>query len=271
MCDLEISIRHWGLGVFQVAKESVLRFCPSANITAYHDSIMKWVQLRFCQDEGFSYEDFIVFQATVVTISNTNSLAKKFDLQCCCLCSLQPRLQCGVLQEFPACHERFGQQRYGLFSGSWHKWMNSSLIPSKMCLFCCPCSGQESRQQNVFGCRHSPHWERHGWLSGTSHSYQEGKDLLLNQLFFWHILILIISMSCSWHSRQFSKCRVRQNATSASLNLHRKPSQGAPFATRPLNPFTALCGPNISSSKFTTITFVLSHLKMSTKLMLFLV
>lgn len=139
-------------------------------------------------------------------------------------------------------------------------------LPSKMCLFCCPCSGQESRQQNVFGCRHSPHWERHGWLSGTSHGYQEGKDLLLNQLFFTHFDIFI-SMSCSWHSRQFPKCRVRQNATSVSLNLHRKPSQAAPFATRPLNPFTALCGPNISSSKFTTVTSVLSNIKMSTKLM----
>ena len=27
--------------VLQVAKESALQFCPTANITAYHDSIMK--------------------------------------------------------------------------------------------------------------------------------------------------------------------------------------------------------------------------------------
>lgn len=137
----------------------------------------------FAKMKTFRMKIHCVFQVSVVIIPSTNSLAKKFDLQCCCLCSLQPRLQCGILQEFPACHERFGQQRYGLF-WSWEKWMNTTLIPSKMCLFCCPCSGQESRQQNVFGCRHSPHWERHGWLSGTSHCYQEGKDLLLNQLFF---------------------------------------------------------------------------------------
>lgn len=31
--------------MLQVAKESVLQFCPTANITAYHDSIMKWVKL----------------------------------------------------------------------------------------------------------------------------------------------------------------------------------------------------------------------------------
>lgn len=71
-------------------------------------------------------------------------------------------------------------------------------LPSKMCLFCCPCSGQESRQQNVFGCRHSPHWERHGWLSGTSHGYQEGKDLLLNQLFFytfWYIYFNVMLLA----------------------------------------------------------------------------
>lgn len=30
------------LVVLQVAKESALQFCPTANITAYHDSIMKW-------------------------------------------------------------------------------------------------------------------------------------------------------------------------------------------------------------------------------------
>uniref|UniRef100_A0A8C0YBQ6 SUMO-activating enzyme subunit 2 n=1 Tax=Cyprinus carpio carpio TaxID=630221 RepID=A0A8C0YBQ6_CYPCA len=33
--------KHVGKSKAQVAKESVLRFCPSANITAYHDSIMK--------------------------------------------------------------------------------------------------------------------------------------------------------------------------------------------------------------------------------------
>lgn len=32
---------HALLFLLQVAKESALRFCPSANITAYHDSIMK--------------------------------------------------------------------------------------------------------------------------------------------------------------------------------------------------------------------------------------
>ena len=31
------------LFMLQVAKESVLQFCPTANITAYHDSIMKYV------------------------------------------------------------------------------------------------------------------------------------------------------------------------------------------------------------------------------------
>lgn len=31
----------------KVAKESALLFCPSANITAYHDSIMKWVSVLF--------------------------------------------------------------------------------------------------------------------------------------------------------------------------------------------------------------------------------
>uniref|UniRef100_A0A8C1V026 SUMO-activating enzyme subunit 2 n=1 Tax=Cyprinus carpio TaxID=7962 RepID=A0A8C1V026_CYPCA len=34
--------KHVGKSKAQVAKESVLRFCPSANITAYHDSIMKY-------------------------------------------------------------------------------------------------------------------------------------------------------------------------------------------------------------------------------------
>ncbi|KAG7248348.1 hypothetical protein CRUP_031730, partial [Coryphaenoides rupestris] len=32
--------KHVGKSKAQVAKESVLQFCPSANITAYHDSIM---------------------------------------------------------------------------------------------------------------------------------------------------------------------------------------------------------------------------------------
>ncbi|TRY93633.1 hypothetical protein DNTS_029704, partial [Danionella cerebrum] len=32
--------KHVGKSKAQVAKESVLRFCPSANIIAYHDSIM---------------------------------------------------------------------------------------------------------------------------------------------------------------------------------------------------------------------------------------
>ena len=35
------------LFMLQVAKESVLQFCPTANITAYHDSIMKYVKLKY--------------------------------------------------------------------------------------------------------------------------------------------------------------------------------------------------------------------------------
>lgn len=124
-----------------------------------------------------------------------------------------------------------------------------------MCLFCCPCSGQESCKQDVFGCWHSPHWERHSWLSGTSHGYQEGKALQLNQQ-------LLFGTCCCFHLKvtllaftfcKFPNSRVRRSATSASLNLLRKPSQVAPFATRPQNPFTALCGPNTSSSKFSTL------------------
>lgn len=84
----------------------------------------------FAKMKTFRMKIHCAFQVSVVIIPSTNSLAKKFDLQCCCLCSLQPRLQCGILQEFPACHERFGQQRYGLF-WSWEKWMNTTLIPSK--------------------------------------------------------------------------------------------------------------------------------------------
>ncbi|TNN55000.1 SUMO-activating enzyme subunit 2 [Liparis tanakae] len=37
--------KHVGKSKAQVAKESVLQFCPTVNITAYHDSIMKWVSL----------------------------------------------------------------------------------------------------------------------------------------------------------------------------------------------------------------------------------
>ena len=41
---------HYNLSdlfMLQVAKESVLQFCPTANITAYHDSIMKYVLLKY--------------------------------------------------------------------------------------------------------------------------------------------------------------------------------------------------------------------------------
>uniref|UniRef100_A0A669F1Y7 SUMO-activating enzyme subunit 2 n=1 Tax=Oreochromis niloticus TaxID=8128 RepID=A0A669F1Y7_ORENI len=39
--------KHVGKSKAQVAKESALQFCPSANITAYHDSIMKQVSFLF--------------------------------------------------------------------------------------------------------------------------------------------------------------------------------------------------------------------------------
>lgn len=34
--------------LLQVAKDSALQFCPTANITAYHDSVMKLVTFFFC-------------------------------------------------------------------------------------------------------------------------------------------------------------------------------------------------------------------------------
>lgn len=50
------------MNAFQVAKESVLRFCPSANITAYHDSIMKWVHFWQPCPCMFSYTtDVIIY------------------------------------------------------------------------------------------------------------------------------------------------------------------------------------------------------------------
>uniref|UniRef100_A0A3Q3SDR6 SUMO-activating enzyme subunit 2 n=1 Tax=Mastacembelus armatus TaxID=205130 RepID=A0A3Q3SDR6_9TELE len=47
--------KHVGKSKAQVAKESVLQFCPSANITAYHDSIMKSV--------FFTYSHFVFVAA----------------------------------------------------------------------------------------------------------------------------------------------------------------------------------------------------------------
>lgn len=64
------------LAVSQVAKESALQFCPSANITAYHDSIMKQVSvyLQFYHTEVQMWDwSWFAFSRTALTTTWSSS------------------------------------------------------------------------------------------------------------------------------------------------------------------------------------------------------
>ncbi|XP_027023706.1 SUMO-activating enzyme subunit 2 [Tachysurus fulvidraco] len=76
--------KHVGKSKAQVAKESVLRFCPSANITAYHDSIM---------NPDYNVEFFRNFQLTMNALDNR---AARNHVNRMCLAADVPLIESGT-------------------------------------------------------------------------------------------------------------------------------------------------------------------------------
>ncbi|XP_056595325.1 SUMO-activating enzyme subunit 2 [Triplophysa dalaica] len=76
--------KHVGKSKAQVAKESVLRFCPSANITAYHDSIM---------NPDYNVEFFRNFQLVMNALDNR---AARNHVNRMCLAANIPLIESGT-------------------------------------------------------------------------------------------------------------------------------------------------------------------------------
>lgn len=76
--------KHVGKSKAQVAKESVLRFCPSANITAYHDSIM---------NPDYNAEFFRKFQLVMNALDNR---AARNHVNRMCLAADIPLIESGT-------------------------------------------------------------------------------------------------------------------------------------------------------------------------------
>uniref|UniRef100_A0A8B9RAJ3 SUMO-activating enzyme subunit 2 n=1 Tax=Astyanax mexicanus TaxID=7994 RepID=A0A8B9RAJ3_ASTMX len=76
--------KHVGKSKAQVAKESVLRFCPSANITAYHDSIM---------NPDYNVEFFRSFQLVMNALDNR---AARNHVNRMCLAADIPLIESGT-------------------------------------------------------------------------------------------------------------------------------------------------------------------------------
>ncbi|KAL7885335.1 hypothetical protein AOLI_G00056300 [Acnodon oligacanthus] len=76
--------KHVGKSKAQVAKESVLRFCPSANITAYHDSIM---------NPDYNVEFFRNFQLVMNALDNR---AARNHVNRMCLAADIPLIESGT-------------------------------------------------------------------------------------------------------------------------------------------------------------------------------
>ncbi|XP_062856385.1 SUMO-activating enzyme subunit 2 isoform X3 [Trichomycterus rosablanca] len=76
--------KHVGKSKAQVAKESVLRFCPSANITAYHDSIM---------NPDYNVEFFRKFQLVMNALDNR---AARNHVNRMCLAADVPLIESGT-------------------------------------------------------------------------------------------------------------------------------------------------------------------------------
>uniref|UniRef100_A0A671SU20 SUMO-activating enzyme subunit 2 n=1 Tax=Sinocyclocheilus anshuiensis TaxID=1608454 RepID=A0A671SU20_9TELE len=76
--------KHVGKSKAQVAKESVLRFCPSANITAYHDSIM---------NPDYNMEFFRNFQLVMNALDNR---AARNHVNRMCLAADIPLIESGT-------------------------------------------------------------------------------------------------------------------------------------------------------------------------------
>ncbi|KAK2838344.1 hypothetical protein Q7C36_013158 [Tachysurus vachellii] len=76
--------KHVGKSKAQVAKESVLRFCPSANITAYHDSIM---------NPDYNVEFFRNFQLVMNALDNR---AARNHVNRMCLAADVPLIESGT-------------------------------------------------------------------------------------------------------------------------------------------------------------------------------
>lgn len=211
---------------------------------------MKWVHLRYCQNKDLSYEHFkclwLLYQTLILCPKSLISIVVVFA-------PLSPDYNVEFFRNFQLVMNAL-DNRGMIYSANLKEHYHNSIlnvsflsslqrpgITSTECVWLLTFPSSRAARLAI--------WDK------SQLSRRQGSSIKSTFLYIHFNVMLLAFMFC-----KFPNCRVRRNATSASLNLHRKPSQVAPFATRPLNPFTALCGPNISSSKFSMITSVPSHL-----------